>query len=175
MLIVRVAAEDRMAFDRLYAETSGRLFAVALRVTKDRAEAEDILQEAFVRIWKRAETFKQGQSSGMSWLVTIARNLAIDKIRARKAPVAPIEQAESIPTLDPTPEDAALQSDMRAQIDACLDELDDRKADAVRAAYVEGWSYAELAEHFGTPLNTIRTWLRRSLIQLRSCLGRTPS
>lgn len=172
-LLARVALADRRAFDRLYVLTSGKLFAVALRMMKDRAEAEDILQEAYVRIWQRASSFRPGEGRSMSWLVTITRNLAIDRMRARTTPVAPMEMAEDVPDDKPTPETALAQTESRAQIDACLDELDGQRAEAVRAAYLEGWSYQELADRFDTPLNTIRTWLRRSLMRLRACLEHT--
>ncbi|WP_299689783.1 sigma-70 family RNA polymerase sigma factor [uncultured Tateyamaria sp.] len=173
-LIVRVALADRRAFDRLYALTSGRLFAVALRMMKNRSEAEDVLQDAYVRIWQRASSFRPGEGRSMSWLITITRNLAIDRMRVRTAPVAPIEMAQDVPDDGPTPESALAQSESRAKIDACLEELEAQRAEAVRAAYIEGWSYQELADRFDTPLNTIRTWLRRSLMRLRTCLEQAP-
>ncbi|MGV6848174.1 MAG: sigma-70 family RNA polymerase sigma factor [Marinibacterium sp.] len=172
-LIPRIALGDRGAFDALYARTSGRLFAVAVRIMKNRAEAEDVLQEAFIRIWQRADRFRPGRAPAISWLVTLTRNLAIDRLRARKAPVAPMELAEDIADAAPTPEAAAAASQERARIEACLDELEDRRAEAVRSAYLEGYSYQDLADRFGTPLNTMRTWLRRSLIRLRDCLEHT--
>lgn len=173
-LIARVALADRKAFDELYSLTSGRLFAVAVRMIKDRAEAEDVLQDAYVRIWQRAGSFRPGEGRSLSWLITITRNLAIDRMRARVAPVAPIEMAEDVPDADPTPETALEHSQNQARIAACLEELDARRAEAVRAAYLEGWSYQELADRFDTPLNTIRTWLRRSLLRLRACLEQAP-
>lgn len=169
-LIARVALKDRRAFDRLYAETSGKLFAVAVRIMKNRSEAEDVLQEAFIRVWQRAQSFRPGQAKAISWLIAITRNLAIDKLRAKRAPVAAIEMAEDVPDAQPTPEAATAASQERAQIENCLDELEDRKAEAVRSAYLEGYSYQDLADRFDTPLNTIRTWLRRSLLRLRDCL-----
>lgn len=172
-LIARVALHDRVAFDELYARTSAKLFAVSMRIMKNHAEAEDVLQEAFIRIWQRAQTFRHGQARAMSWLIAITRNLAIDRIRARKAPVAPIEMAEDIPDTRPTPEAATAASQHRAQIENCLEELDAHRAEAVRSAYIEGYSYQDLADRFEAPLNTIRTWLRRSLIRLRDCLEQT--
>ena len=169
-LIARIALRDRRAFDMLYAQTSGRLFAVAVRIMKNRVEAEDILQDAFIRIWQRADSFRPGQAQPISWLIAITRNLAIDRLRARKAPVAPIEMAEEIPDGGPSPEAATAQAQERARIETCLEELEAKRAEAVRSAYLEGYSYQELADRFETPLNTIRTWLRRSLLRLRDCL-----
>lgn len=174
-LIARVALRDRRAFDMLYTQASGRLFAVAVRMMKDRAEAEDVMQEAFIRIWQKAESFRPGQARAMGWLVAILRNLAIDRLRARKGPTLPIDMAEEVPDAGPGPEASAAQKDERARIDGCLDKLEEKRAEAVRSAYIEGYSYQELADRFETPLNTIRTWLRRSLLSLRACLERAPS
>ncbi len=168
--LARIALKDRRAFDELYKLTSGRLFAVSMRMMRSRAEAEDVLQEAYIRIWHRADSFRPGQARPIAWLIAITRNLAIDKLRARTMPVAPIEMAEELPDDRPTPETAYAQSEARAQINICLEELDTKRAEAVRAAYLEGWSYQELATRFDTPLNTMRTWLRRSLLRLKACL-----
>jgi RNA polymerase sigma-70 factor (ECF subfamily) len=169
-LLVRVALKDRKAFDRLYAGTSARLFAVTLRLMKDRAEAEDLLQDAYIRIWQRADRFRPGQAPAISWMIAVTRNLCIDRIRARQSSYAPIEMAEEIPDRGPTPEMATAEAEQRQQIDKCLEELEDRRAEALRAAYLEGYSYQDLAQRFETPLNTIRTWLRRGLMSLRNCL-----
>ena len=171
-LISRVALGDRRAFDELYRLTSGRLFAVAMRIMKNRAEAEEICQDAYVQVWQRAETFRPGQARAMSWLTAITRNLAIDRIRAVKAPSVPVEMAAEIPDGKPTPEGYVEASQMKHQIDLCLGELDDTHAGAVRAAYLDGYSYKELAARYETPLNTMRTWLRRSLMRLKTCLER---
>lgn len=172
-LIARVALKDRQAFDILYAKTSARLFAVAVRVMKNRTEAEDVLQETYIRVWQRAQSFRPGTSSAIAWLITVTRNLAIDRLRSKKAPSVPIEMAEAMPDDMPTPEDFASAAQERSQIENCLGELDQKKAEAVRSAYVEGYSYQDLATRFGTPINTIRTWLRRSLIHLRACMERS--
>lgn len=168
--LARVALRDRAAFNGLYSATSSRLFAVALRMMRSRAEAEDLLQEAYIRIWNKAGSFRPGQGRALSWMIAITRNLAIDRLRAKPVPVAPIEMAEDVPDASPTPEGAHAEKEMRAAIDRCLEELEVQRATAVRAAYLEGWSYQELADHFDIPLNTMRTWLRRSLLRLRSCM-----
>ncbi len=173
-LLAKVAMHDRRAFDRLYEKTSPKLFGVALRMMKDRSEAEDLLQEAFVRIWQRAGTFRRGQGSAIGWLIALTRNLCIDRLRKQDLPVAPMEMAEDTPDQNPDPEQVVQQIEARAQIDACLEELETQRADAIRGAYLEGWSYQELAERFGKPLNTMRTWLRRSLLRLRACLEAKP-
>ncbi len=170
-MVLRVGLGDRAAFSQLYDATAGKLFAVCLRVLGNRADAEEVLQEVFIRIWQKAGSYAANGLSPMGWLVTLARNLAIDRLRARKAPARDIETVPELRDTGPTPEAAAVATSERAQIEACLGQLDSGRADAVRGAYLEGWSYQELADRFGVPLNTMRTWLRRSLLKLRECLG----
>lgn len=171
-LIARVALRDRKAFSELYDRTSAKLFGVCLRVLNNRAEAEEALQEVFIRIWHKADRYSAGGYSPMTWLITLARNLSIDRIRARRAPTDDIDEANDIASSDPTPEAAVIAQSEADRIGACLGELEDDRADAVRGAYLEGLSYKELAERHDVPLNTMRTWLRRSLQKLRECLTR---
>ncbi len=163
---------DRAAFDLLYRHTSGKLFGVCLRVLNDRAEAEEALQEVFVKIWTKADRFAVSDLSPISWLVAIARNHAIDRIRARRQPSVDIDAALDIADPTPGPEAMAVAGDESGRVHRCLDELDADRAAAVRGAYLKGESYAELAERHDVPLNTMRTWLRRSLMKLRECLER---
>jgi len=171
-LIVRVSIKDRAAFDLLYRQTNAKLFGVCLRVLNDRAEAEEALQEVFVKIWTKADRFAVSELSPISWLVAIARNHAIDRIRARRRPATDIDAAADVPDPAPGPEAMAVAGGESEQIDRCLDELEQDRAAAVRGAYLMGESYADLAERHGVPLNTMRTWLRRSLMKLRECLER---
>ena len=171
-LIAKVGLGDRSSFQELYRHTSAKLFGVCLRVLKDRAEAEDALQEVYVKIWQNASSFAANQYSPMSWLVVIARNHSIDRIRARKPEANDIDEAYDLSDAAPDPEASAIAASTRRQIDSCLQELEEDKADAVRSAYLEGYSYQELADRHEVPLNTMRTWLRRSLIKLRECLER---
>ncbi len=171
-MIARVSLGDRAAFSMLYDATSAKLFGVCLRILNDRAEAEDALQDAFVRIWQKSGTYAANGYSPMTWLITLTRNLAIDKLRTRKRGSVDIDEVHDLADKGPTPETAVLAASERAQIDRCLDELDPDRADAVRGAYLEGYSYDELATQYAVPLNTMRTWLRRSLLKLKDCLTR---
>lgn len=171
-LIVRTSMKDRAAFDVLYRQTSAKLFGVCLRVLSDRSEAEEALQEVFVKIWTKADRFAVSDLSPISWLVAVARNHCIDRIRARKAPAAELDAAMEIADDAPTPEAAAVAAGEGGRIYACLDELEKDRAAAVRGAYLHGDSYADLAARFNVPLNTMRTWLRRSLMKLKDCLER---
>ena len=170
--ILRTGLGDRAAFSALYDATSAKLFGVCLRVLKNRAEAEDALQDVYVRIWQKADSYAVNGYSPMTWLITLARNLSIDRLRARKAPAKNIEDVLELADGGPTPEAAAVQKSERAQIDGCLDELDTVHATAVRGAYLEGDTYQDLADRAGVPINTMRTWLRRSLAKLKDCLSR---
>lgn len=172
-LMARVALRDRAAFDRIYLLTSAKLFGVCLRVLKDRAEAAEALQEVFVKIWLKADKCAATGQSPMSWLIAVARHQAIDRLRTRRETTGgnddiPVQLRDSAPG----PEALAVAADERRRLDGCMNELDSDRAAAVRAAYLEGDSYAELAARHDVPLNTIRTWLRRSLIRLRECLER---
>lgn len=172
-LILRVALRDRLAFDRLYAATSAKLFGTCLRVLKDRAEAEEAVQEVFIKIWLRADRFAVTGQSPMSWLIAIARHHAIDRLRARRETVSALDDG-ALEVRDPLPgpEALAVAAGERNQLDGCLQELEAERAHAVRGAYLDGDSYADLAARYGVPLNTMRTWLRRSLMRLKECLQR---
>ena len=170
-MIARMAMGDRAALARLYAATSAKLFGISLRILGDRAEAEDALQEVFVKVWHNAGRYRSNGLSPMTWLITVARNHSIDRLRARPRGHAPLDEAAELADLGPNPEEALLASGLTGRIGACLEALDPDRADAVRRAYLGGEAYAQLAARYAVPLNTIRTWLRRSLLKLRECLG----
>ncbi|QPM89238.1 sigma-70 family RNA polymerase sigma factor [Pseudooceanicola algae] len=171
-LIARTALADRAAFQNLYRLTSAKLFGIALRVLGTRSEAEEAIQETYIKIWRNAGRYASGGYSPMTWLITIARNTAIDRLRARRAGGEDMAEADDIASPDPTPEAAAIASSERARLLGCLEELPDDRSAAVQGAYLMGLNYQELAEKHGVPLNTMRTWLRRSLLKLRECLTR---
>lgn len=171
-MIAQVALRDRSAFSALYDATSAKLFGVCLRVLNNRAEAEEVLQEVYIRIWHKADSYTVTGHSPMTWLITLARNLSIDRLRKRKTKTKPIDEAAELADDRPGPEAEAIASSERAQIEACMTELDPRHAEAVKRVYLEGETYNDLAEAQNVPLNTMRTWLRRSLLKLRECLTR---
>ena len=170
--IARVATGDRDAFQRLYSSVSAKLFGVLLRVLNDRAEAEDALQNVFVKIWHKAGSYRANGLSPMTWLITIARNEAIDRLRRRRRQGEGMDEAALVADASPGPEETVMQKSDRSRLLACFEELEAARAEAVRRAYLQGETYAELAERFDVPLNTMRTWLRRSLLKLRECLSR---
>ncbi|MCP8884550.1 sigma-70 family RNA polymerase sigma factor [Devosia sp. XJ19-1] len=169
-LISRCSLRDRQAFRTLYQRTSAKLFGVVLRILRNRAEAEEAIQEVYIKIWQRSDRYVAGQYSPISWLVAIARNHALDMLRARRPPADDLDGALEIADAGPDPERLTASSQDGARIEACLAELEPDRAEAVRGAYLDGYSYEELAQRHAVPLNTMRTWLRRSLIKLRECL-----
>ncbi len=171
-LISRVALGDRAAFHDLYQATSAKLFGVCLRVLKNRADAEEVLQEVYVKIWGNAAKYQVSGYSPITWLVVVARNQAIDRLRARKPASVEIDEAFDVADSAANPEQLTLMSGEADRLRACLGELSPGHAAAVKACYMEGYSYQELAAQLEQPLNTVRTWLRRSLISLRECLSR---
>ncbi len=171
-LIGKVALRDRAAFDGLYEATSAKLFGVCLRVLNDKAAAEDAMQDTYVKIWNNADRYQANGLSPMTWLITIARNTSIDRLRAKKSGNTDFDSVESTlvaPGL--TPEQSAVAASEARKLQKCLDGLEKDRAAAVRGAYLDGKSYAELASRFDVPLNTMRTWLRRGLMSLRECMS----
>lgn len=170
-LLARVALRDRAAFQTMYDKAAPKLFGLCLRILKDRSEAEDAVQEIFVKIWHNADRYAATIASPQAWLNTVARNHAIDVLRARKPGGGDFDDTDTLADAGPTPEQSAISASEGRRIDGCLSALIPPRAEAIRRAYVEGDSYAELAERFAVPLNTMRSWLRRSLLQLRECLS----
>lgn len=169
----RIADGDRAALRALYEATSAKLFAVCLRILSDREESEDVLQDVYVAIWRRADRFDPARASVAAWISTIARNRAIDRLRAR-GPLARAEPVEELEIADDRPgADArlALAGDA-ARLEACLSQLDARTQAVIRIAFFEGVTYEALARRMDTPLGTVKSWIRRGLARLKGCLER---
>ena len=168
-LIAKCAAADRAAFRTLYRDSSAKLMGVLLRMLRERAEAEDALQEVYTRVWVRAGRYDPAKGRGMTWLIAIARNLAIDRLRARPEATSD-DGLDTVQDSTPRAETRLIAKGEARRMTDCFGTLDPEKADAVKGAYLNGHSYLDLAEHHAVPLNTMRTWLRRSLLKLKECL-----
>jgi len=169
-MLSAVALRDRAAFETFYRRTSPKIFAICLKVLRDRSEAEDTLQDVYVTAWNQAATFNPQLSSAITWLGTIARNRAIDRIRRRR--MQPLDEASAEEIIDDSPTPAALAqlSEERRRLEDCLQALPDTQRGVIREAFFTGSSYAELAARMSVPLGTMKSWIRRSLMQLKVCL-----
>jgi RNA polymerase sigma-70 factor (ECF subfamily) len=168
--LLRVAAQDRAAFASLYSAASAKLMGVLLRILGERAEAEDALQEVFTRVWLRANRYDPEKGRAMTWLIALARNHAIDRLRARPHTDNDDEAIAALPDPAPRAETRLIAAGEARRMSDCFATLEPDRAQAVRGAYLAGLSYTELALRHDVPLNTMRTWLRRSLLKLRECL-----
>jgi RNA polymerase sigma factor (sigma-70 family) len=170
--MLRVAGGERAALQTCYRLTSAKLFGVCLRILHERAEAEDVLQEVYLTVWQRAADFDASRGSPMTWLIAIARNKSIDRLRAR-AParrMEPIDEASRIADVAPLAEESLAQSEANARLKACLGGLATHEQNALRGAFFDGNTYDELAQRMSVPLGTMKSWIRRALQKLKACL-----
>ena len=170
----RVAQGDKPALRLVYDMTSAKLFGVCLRILNDRTEAEDVLQDVYLTVWRKAGAFDEARASPITWLVAIARNRAIDRVRsggpARRS--EPIEVAAEVPDPGPSAAETLETAQEHERLKSCLDEIEQRQSLAIKAAFMGGFTYEELAERSGVPLGTMKSWIRRGLAKLRECLER---
>jgi RNA polymerase sigma factor (sigma-70 family) len=169
-----VGRGDRGALADVYGATSAKLMGVCLRILGERSEAEDVLQETYIAVWRRAGTYDPTKAGAISWLVAVARNKALDRIRAGKVRrmSAPLDAAGEIP--DPA-RSALAEVESAGEREAlmnCLEELEGDQKSAIRAAFLDGLTYEELAQRQNVPLGTMKSWIRRGLMKLRGCLER---
>ncbi len=173
LALVLVAEQDRDALRTVYAMTSAKLHGVCLRICIDRGAAEDVLQNVYLKVWQRAGSYDPTKASAIAWLCAIARNAAIDWRRSQRYEDAlPVDLAETLVDETANPSADLEQAGERAQIFACLDELEPVRATAIRAGFYQGLSYPEIAQTMHKPVGTVKSWIRRGLIQLKECLSR---
>lgn len=173
-LLRATAAGDRAAFEALYVRTSAKLFGVCLRILGQPGEAEEALQDAYLAIWRKAERFDAALASPITWLAMVARNKAIDRLRADRVGRASTAIDLQAELADENPNAAALaEADAEGRrLRRCIDELPNEQRNAVRIAFFEGCTYEELAARGGHPLGTVKSWIRRGLLRLKACLER---
>jgi len=183
-LLARAGLGDRAAFATLYERSSSHLLAVVLRINRDRAQAEDILQEVYVNVWRAAQSFDAAQSQPLTWLTRIARNRAIDSLRRHQTQpqlqtlhsTSSSSNDEDPDVYDSVADDAAgplellsRASDARA-LSTCMQGLSAQQRQSVALAFYDGLSHAEVADKLNQPLGTVKSWVRRALQSLKSCL-----
>jgi RNA polymerase sigma-70 factor, ECF subfamily len=176
-LLQRVATRDTGALAELYDRHSRLLFGLILRIAGDRAETEEILQEAFLRVWTRAEIYDGRVGGPLPWIVRVARNIAIDRLRARRTraaidTAAPAERtAEAVPASDiQSPEAIVLDAERRQALTGALAGLPVEQRQLIEAAFFEGYTHSEIARRFGLPLGTVKTRIRAGMIAMRQRL-----
>ena len=164
-LLLRVSAGDQAAFEIVYERTSAKLYGVVLRIVRGRELADEVLQDAYLRIWQNASSFVPETGRPMTWMIAIARYAAIDVVRKRagESQYAPIDIPEPI-------KDPEQQIVVQDQLGHCLGRLAPPHLECVVLAYCNGYSREELAHHFSAQVPTIKTWLHRALNTLRQCL-----
>jgi RNA polymerase sigma factor (sigma-70 family) len=183
-LLARAGLGDRAAFATLYERTSPHLFAVVLRINRDRAQAEDILQEVYVNVWRAAQSFDASQSQPLTWLTSIARNRAIDSLR--RAQTQPQTQTfasttsagglededvyDTVADASPGPLDLLSRASDARALDDCMTRLTALQRQSVALAFFHGLSHAEVSEQLRQPLGTVKSWVRRALMTLKGCL-----
>src|SRR4051794_40914266 len=172
--LARVAGGDRAALRIVYQDTSAKLFGVCLRILNDRSEAEDVLQDVYVTVWRKAASFDPARASPITWLVAIARNRAIDRLRssAGSRRSEPIESAEDVRDDAPGALDLVVAAEQQERLKTCLGELEERHSAVIRSAFLDGVTYEQLAQRMEVPLGTMKSWIRRGLMKLRTCLER---
>jgi len=170
--LARVAAGDRAALRMVYQDTSAKLFGVCLRILKDRSEAEDVLQDVYLTVWHKAGSFDPGRASPITWLIAMARNRSIDRLRAGAVSrrMASIEEAHAVSDPAPDAVERIERIEQHRRLAGCLEELEARQSAAIRAAFLDGVTYEELATRMRVPLGTMKSWIRRGLLKLRACL-----
>jgi len=175
-LLAKVALADQRAFAELYRQTSPHLYAIALRILKEPAAAEEIVQEAYVSVWHHAGTYVAAKSQPLTWLASIVRNRCLDQLRRREVDTFPLtsggddEAAYDPPADTPAPLDLLVAGAEAQAVRNCVETLDAGPKQAIALAFFQGLSHAQLAAHLREPLGTIKSWVRRGLERLKRCL-----
>ena len=176
-LLAATARGDQAAFARLYAQSSPHLLALLVRMLKRMDWAEEALQDCYMRIWRRSDSYQPDRGAPMAWLMTIARYRALDVLRARRPELIEAETPEGAPSLleradeGQRPDAGAVEQEDLRRLGDCMTRLSDDERRSVLLAYYEGYTHTELSARLGSPLGTIKSWVRRGLQQLRDCLG----
>ncbi len=178
-LLAKVALADQAAFAELYRQSSSHLYAVAIRILREGAAAEEVLQEAYVSVWHHAGSYEAAKSQPLTWLSAIVRNRCLDQLRRRELDTVTMtgdgedEGKEfDLPSGDPTPVEMLLAGAEAQSVRDCVEVLDAGPKQAIALAFYQGLSHAELAAHLHQPLGTVKSWVRRGLERLKGCLDR---
>lgn len=175
-LLARTALADQRAFAELYRHTSSHLYAVALRILREPAAAEEVLQEAFVSVWHHAGGYSTAKSQPRTWLTSIVRNRCLDRLRRRDLDTVTLtrgneEETEiDLPADGPSAIELLIAGAEARSVRACVETLEGGQKQAIAMAFFQGLTHAELARDLRQPLGTVKSWVRRGLERLRQCL-----
>jgi RNA polymerase sigma-70 factor, ECF subfamily len=172
-LLARVALSDQQAFAELYRLTSSHLYAVALRILRESSAAEEVLQESYVNIWHHAGSYVAAKSQPLTWLTSIVRNRCLDQMRRREIDTITIDDEEQgmiFADDRPSPMELLIRSADALAVRDCVERLDAGQKQAIALAFYQGFSHSELARHLRQPLGTVKSWVRRGLERIRTCL-----
>lgn len=170
LLVGRVARGDAQAFERLYDELASSVYGLARRVVRDPSRAEDVTQDVFLEVWRKAARFDSALGRAKTWVMTIAHRRAVDAVRRNEAAKRSDGQAIPEEVSHDEAADQVIQSEERGAVRECMDTLTDLQLESVRLAYFNGYTYSEVATLLDKPLPTIKTRMRDGLIRLRDCL-----
>jgi RNA polymerase sigma-70 factor, ECF subfamily len=172
VLLSQVARGDSSAFAQLYDLLGGSVYGLARRVVRDPSRAEDVAQEVFLEVWRKAPSFDKARGSAKTWVMTIAHRRAVDAIRRNESQKRYDGEAVLDEVSHDEPADRLLAEEEHTAVRGCLDTLTELQLESVRLAYFKGYTYAEVATLLGKPLPTVKTRMRDGLIRLRDCLER---
>jgi RNA polymerase sigma factor (sigma-70 family) len=164
-LLYSTAQGDKHAFARLYQQTSGKLLAISLNMLTNRAHAEEVLQEAFIKIWHNASEYNSSKGSVISWMISIVRYRSLDALRYHK-----VRKEQSLVDDDINTQQVEVNYAENTKLVSCIEQLEPQQKQAIHLAYYKGLSHSELVAHIDTPLGTVKSWIRRGLLQLQRCL-----
>ena len=168
-LLAAIARGERPALATLYTRTSAKLYGICLRLLGSEQDAQDVLHDAYLTVWRNAARFDPAKASAITWLAVLTRNKAIDRLRQRRQPAEPVDAAADIADDSPSAIELIESDQDRARLRDCLDQLDERARTLIRSAFFSGSTYPELAVQEGVPLGTMKSWIRRGLANLRLC------
>jgi RNA polymerase sigma-70 factor (ECF subfamily) len=177
-LLDQVASANQQALKQLYELTSGRLYGLALRILREPQWAEDALQETFLSVWRSAASYRASLSPPMAWLGLMVRSRALDVLRRQNAEGRKLTEeldetlSETLESDMPDPMQMSLASEQSVALHVCLSRLENKQREVVSLAYLRDLSHSELAAQLQLPLGTVKTWIRRGLDQLRTCMAR---
>ena len=164
-LLYDTSQGDKHAFSTLYQQTSGKLFAISLNMLSNRAHAEEVLQDAFIKIWHNASEYNASKGTVISWMISIVRYRSLDALRYNK-----VRKEQTMGDDDFDIQSVDVNYDENTKLVNCIEQLEPQQKQAIHLAYYKGLSHSELVDHIESPLGTVKSWIRRGLSQLQRCL-----